>query len=146
MFTELCNHLEAEHPEFMMTISNMKKTLRRSIAPLLILPLLAAGCSSAPLSSTAAQGGSSPSPSPATTYMAADVAKHSTPDDCWMIVNGNVYNLTSYLNQHPGGPDKITPYCGKDATQPFSQKPNGQPHSQRANDVLASLQVGVLAK
>lgn len=64
-----------------------------------------------------------------------------------MIVNGNVYNLTSYLNQHPGGPDKLTPYCGQDVTQPFDHKStNGQPHSQRANDVLATLQVGVLAK
>lgn len=32
-----------------------------------------------------------------------DVAQHASPDDCWVVVNGKVYDLTTFAPNHPGG-------------------------------------------
>jgi cytochrome b involved in lipid metabolism len=48
-----------------------------------------------------------------------------------------VYNATSYMPTHPGGPGQIIPYCGQDATSVFSQI-----HSQRAWNILNNYYVG----
>ena len=72
----------------------------------------------------------------------AEVAKHSTADDCWMIVSNKVYNVTNYINMHPAGPDTIIPYCGKDATVPFDTKGGKGSHSNRAQNILDKYYVG----
>ena len=33
----------------------------------------------------------------------AELDKHAQPDNCWMIVNGQVYDLTRFAPEHPGG-------------------------------------------
>ena len=33
----------------------------------------------------------------------SQVKKHNKPEDCWVILNGKVYNVTPYLEYHPGG-------------------------------------------
>ena len=54
-------------------------------------------------------------------YTKADVAKHNTSTDCWIILNTNeVYNVTAFLSIHPAGSAPITPYCGADATTAFN--------------------------
>lgn len=82
----------------------------------------------------------SPSPS-AQVYTLADVEQHSTAADCWSIVEGNVYDLTSWISQHPGGQGPIEGMCGVDATQAFL----GQHGTQsRPNNELAGFQIGAL--
>ncbi|KAA1470388.1 hypothetical protein DENSPDRAFT_836162 [Dentipellis sp. KUC8613] len=48
-----------------------------------------------------------------------EVAKHNTRDSCWIIVHGNVYDVTDFLDEHPGGSRIILKYAGKDATQEY---------------------------
>lgn len=36
-------------------------------------------------------------------YSLSEVAKHNTPEDCWVIVHGSVYDVSSYVPRHPGG-------------------------------------------
>lgn len=36
-----------------------------------------------------------------------ELAKHNTFDDCWMAVRGKVYNVTRYLEFHPGGAEQL---------------------------------------
>ena len=56
-----------------------------------------------------------------TTYTAADVAKHATTADCWMILNASkVYNLSAYTTVHPGGQGSISNYCGKNGDPGFA--------------------------
>ena len=74
-------------------------------------------------------------------HSAADIARHSRADDCWVIVRGVVYDVTSVLASHPGGPAAILAWAGGDATAPFEDTG----HSRRAKEVLASLSVGVVA-
>lgn len=76
----------------------------------------------------------------------SEVAKHNVKDDCFMIVNDKVYNVTTYIDQHPGGPQKILPYCGKDGTEAFSTQGGRGSHSPSANDMLSTLFVGDLVK
>lgn len=33
----------------------------------------------------------------------SEVEKHGKEDDCWLVINKQVYNLTSFINEHPGG-------------------------------------------
>eukprot|EP00746_Dinoflagellata_sp_MGD_P011530 gnl/MRDRNA2_/MRDRNA2_124233_c0_seq1.p1 gnl/MRDRNA2_/MRDRNA2_124233_c0~~gnl/MRDRNA2_/MRDRNA2_124233_c0_seq1.p1 ORF type:complete len:287 (-),score=45.44 gnl/MRDRNA2_/MRDRNA2_124233_c0_seq1:50-910(-) len=52
---------------------------------------------------------------------AAEVAKHASPADCWIIMNGRVYDVTPYLKFHPGGKEQIMRGAGQDCTQLFME-------------------------
>ena len=39
----------------------------------------------------------------AKTYTLSEVAQHASKDDCWAIISGDVYDLTEFINRHPGG-------------------------------------------
>ncbi|KAK8017785.1 hypothetical protein PG993_014111 [Apiospora rasikravindrae] len=52
---------------------------------------------------------------------AAVVARHASPDDCWMVVNGRVYDLTKFAPEHPGGADIIYTWAGKDASAIYNE-------------------------
>ena len=72
-----------------------------------------------------------------------EVAAHASRESCWSIVNGNVYDLTSWIPKHPGGEGAILGICGKDGSSKF----NGQ-HGKDAKKValLAGFKIGVAAK
>ncbi|KAI1412804.1 hypothetical protein F5Y13DRAFT_162686 [Hypoxylon sp. FL1857] len=50
---------------------------------------------------------------------AAEVAKHNTTSSCWIVINGSVYDVTPYLDQHPGGAAILVKQGGRDATPEF---------------------------
>merc|ERR1719359_869046 len=50
----------------------------------------------------------------------AEVAKHTTKSDCWVVVADQVLNVTNFLSQHPGGELAILTFAGKDATEEFN--------------------------
>mmetsp|Transcript_62870 Transcript_62870/g.99811 ORF Transcript_62870/g.99811 Transcript_62870/m.99811 type:complete len:485 (+) Transcript_62870:24-1478(+) len=52
-------------------------------------------------------------------YDMKEVCKHTTEQDCWMVLYNRVYNLSSYLGLHPAGKEILLQYAGKDATQIF---------------------------
>lgn len=81
-------------------------------------------------------------PSAGTGITAVEVAQHNTASDCWSVVDGNVYDLTTYLPRHKGGPGVLTAICGKDGTSAFTGQHSGQ--AAPATD-LSSLLVGVFA-
>ncbi|KII95635.1 hypothetical protein PLICRDRAFT_34557 [Plicaturopsis crispa FD-325 SS-3] len=47
------------------------------------------------------------------------VAEHNSRESCWIIVHGNVYDVTEFLDDHPGGSKIILKYAGKDATREY---------------------------
>jgi hypothetical protein len=47
----------------------------------------------------------------------SEVAKHNVKHDCWVVIHGKVYDLTGFLNTHPGGPNTILSWAGRDATK-----------------------------
>lgn len=86
-------------------------------------------------------------------FSMSEVAQHTSKEDCWTIISGDVYDLTEYINRHPGG-DEILRACGVDATTLFNSRQTsdgqlvgtGTPHSQAASEQLANLKIGTLTK
>ena len=76
-------------------------------------------------------------------YTLGEVQAHSNASSCWTIVNGNVYNLTSFVNSHPGGRSAILSLCGKDGSSAFSNQHGGQ---KRPENELKSLYIGIYKK
>lgn len=76
---------------------------------------------------------------------AADLAVHARAEDCWIAVEGVVYDATPILPEHPGG-EALRAACGTDATLAFQTRPmgSGTPHSAWARAALARQVVGVL--
>lgn len=71
----------------------------------------------------------------------AEVKLHSVAGNCWSIINGNVYDLTSFVQNHPGGVGAISALCGKDGTASFANQ-HGQ--SSKPNNILNGLLLGSL--
>lgn len=59
-------------------------------------------------------------------YAMADVKKANTRAKCWSAINGNVYDLTSWISAHPGGAAAITFLCGTDGTNAFKAQHDQQ--------------------
>jgi len=80
-------------------------------------------------------------------YSADEVSKHNSETDCWMIISDKVYNVTSFVGNHPGGP-AILKGCGIDATTLFETRPtnNKGPHPDQAREQLEKLYIGELSK
>lgn len=73
-------------------------------------------------------------------YTEEEVAEHNTKDDLWLIIHGGVYNVSSYLNEHPGGELVLLQNGGMDATDEFED--NG--HSEDARKLMADFKIGEL--
>lgn len=56
------------------------------------------------------------------TYTVAEVSVHNTKSNCWLMINGEVIDVTAFVDKHPGG-DVILQGCGKDATSMFNAVP-----------------------
>ncbi|KAL1512352.1 hypothetical protein AB1Y20_005612 [Prymnesium parvum] len=52
-------------------------------------------------------------------FAAAEIARHNTPMDCWLVAHGKVYDVTSFLKLHPAGEFSIVRHAGKDASEDF---------------------------
>eukprot|EP01116_Phalansterium_solitarium_P020413 TRINITY_DN6006_c0_g1_i1.p1 TRINITY_DN6006_c0_g1~~TRINITY_DN6006_c0_g1_i1.p1 ORF type:complete len:250 (-),score=59.72 TRINITY_DN6006_c0_g1_i1:493-1242(-) len=50
-------------------------------------------------------------------YTAEEVAEHRSARDCWMIINGCVYDITPYIGHHPGGSRALLKFAGRDGTE-----------------------------
>ncbi|KAI9053398.1 hypothetical protein LZ554_002357 [Drepanopeziza brunnea f. sp. 'monogermtubi'] len=55
----------------------------------------------------------------AKTFDAAEVAKHNTPESCWVSLYGDVWDITEFLPNHPGGSKIILKLAGGDATEEY---------------------------
>ncbi|TVY32829.1 Cytochrome b2, mitochondrial, partial [Lachnellula occidentalis] len=53
------------------------------------------------------------------TFDAADIVSHNKPDDCWVILYGDVWDVTGFLPSHPGGSSIILKLAGRDATEEY---------------------------
>lgn len=61
-------------------------------------------------------------------FTADEVAQHSKPGDCFVTLHGHVYDVTSYIDQHPGGKQVLLSRAGTDVSQAF-EKANHPPYA-----------------
>jgi cytochrome b involved in lipid metabolism len=78
-------------------------------------------------------------------YMMSDVASHNSASDCWLVVDGSVYDVTSFISEHPGGND-ILKGCGKDATKMVQGEREHKENMTNVEAALTSLKIGTLKK
>lgn len=76
-----------------------------------------------------------------TSYTMAEVAAANTAQKCWTTIDGNVYDLTAWANQHPGGRANILKLCGIDGAKEFKAQHGTQ---RKPAQELASLLIGTL--
>ena len=76
-------------------------------------------------------------------YTLAQIAQHPNAQSCWTAVNGGVYDVTSWINQHPGGSEAILGMCGRDASADYNDQHGGE---RRPANELATFKIGTLVK
>ena len=70
-----------------------------------------------------------------------DLATHGNELDCYSAISNVVYDLTAWINEHPGGDRRILRICGIDGTSSY----NGEHRNDnQANNILEGFEVGVL--
>ena len=59
-----------------------------------------------------------------------------------MAIRGGVYDLSTYLPEHPSRPELVLPWCGKEATEAYNTKTKGRPHAPYTDELLAKYKIG----
>jgi cytochrome b involved in lipid metabolism len=65
------------------------------------------------------------------TYTMEEISKHNSKESCWTVIRGEVYDLTNWIDKHPGGADKILKICGKDGTDLFVKQHGGKEKQEK---------------
>lgn len=73
-------------------------------------------------------------------FTSLQVAQHNSKQDCWLIINGMVLDVTEFLEEHPGGEEILMESTGEDVTQKFEDIG----HSKAANNLLLKYHIGYL--
>ncbi|GMH18043.1 hypothetical protein Nepgr_019884 [Nepenthes gracilis] len=72
-------------------------------------------------------------------YNKAEISLHNKRTDCWIIIKDKVYDVTPYVEEHPGG-DAILVHAGDDSTEGFF----GPQHGTRVFDLIDDFYIGEL--
>ncbi|KAL1200273.1 Cytochrome B5 isoform C [Cardamine amara subsp. amara] len=67
-----------------------------------------------------------------------DVAKHKCKNDCWILIHGKVYDISSFMDEHPGGDNVLLAVTGKDASIDFEDVN----HSEDAKELMKKYCIG----
>ncbi|TKA59767.1 hypothetical protein B0A49_10873 [Cryomyces minteri] len=75
-----------------------------------------------------------------------DVQKHSSPEDCWIVVDGKVWDMTEFAPDHPGGAGIILRHAGRDATTSYSEihAPSVIPDNLPPNKLIGRLDASTI--
>ncbi|KAK4573957.1 hypothetical protein RGQ29_031765 [Quercus rubra] len=71
-------------------------------------------------------------------YTLAQISEHNSRKDCWLVIEGRVFDVTKFLEDHPGGDEVLLSATGKDATDDFEDVG----HSSSARAMMDEFYVG----
>lgn len=75
------------------------------------------------------------------TFTRAEVESHKTASSCYVTLGTKVFDITDFVDDHPGGGDLILEYGGKDV-EDILKDSSSHPHSEAAYEVLDDSLVG----
>ena len=67
-------------------------------------------------------------------FTLAQVSERNSAAECWVVIDGGVYDLTQWIRSHPGGSGAILNLCGKDGSASFTSQHGGQPRPSSTLD------------
>jgi hypothetical protein len=104
-------------------------------------PVPTPAVSAKPTPTPAATASPTPEVTTVSAYTMAKVKENNSATSCWSVINGKVYDLTKWINSHPGGSSAIKGLCGIDGTSSFTAQHRGQgsPASTLAGYLLGPL-------
>ncbi|XP_038154647.1 cytochrome b5 [Cyprinodon tularosa] len=73
-------------------------------------------------------------------YTLEDIRLHNMSNDSWLIIHNKIYDITSFLEEHPGGEEVLLEQAGADATESFEDVG----HSTDAREMLEQYYIGEL--
>jgi 4-hydroxysphinganine ceramide fatty acyl 2-hydroxylase len=78
------------------------------------------------------------------TFTRAEVAEHNSDKSCYVTIGSKVYDVSEFVDDHPGGRELVLQYAGKDVEE-ILKDVTSHPHSEAAYEVLDESLVGFLA-
>ncbi|XP_071513529.1 cytochrome b5 isoform X2 [Panulirus ornatus] len=75
-------------------------------------------------------------------FTLAEIAEHKKSDSCWVVIHDKVYDVTKFLDEHPGGEEVLLEQGGMDTTESFEDVG----HSTDAREMMKEYYVGELAE
>ncbi|XP_051241883.1 cytochrome b5 [Dicentrarchus labrax] len=85
-------------------------------------------------------GESEESPEGVRYYRLTEIEEQNTFKSTWIIINNNVYDVTKFLEEHPGGEEVLREQAGGNATESFEDVG----HSTDAREMAAEMMIGEL--
>lgn len=82
-----------------------------------------------------------PVPQPLKKYSWAEVEAHKSKESTWFVINHKVYDVTKFLDEHPGGEEVLLENAGRDSTESFEDVG----HSTDAREMMKDYLIGELA-
>ena len=77
------------------------------------------------------------------TYTIEEISQHNQVDDCWLLIDGIVYNVTPFIEEHPGGSEIMIQHAnGTDVMNAFEEAE----HSTKAKNGMTKYRIGMLKK
>ncbi|MFY7927361.1 MAG: cytochrome b5 domain-containing protein [Oligoflexus sp.] len=75
-------------------------------------------------------------------FTSEEVARHDSKQDCWLMIEGMVYDVTNYLPKHPKK-YSLVGECGHDVTEGWKTKGDkNKPHTRKAEAILKKQLIG----
>lgn len=74
-------------------------------------------------------------------YPLSEIKRHNNEKSAWLLIHDEVFDVTEFLEMHPGGKDVILDFIGTDATVPYEEAK----HSKDAREMLQDFKIGELA-
>ncbi|KAF4513872.1 UNVERIFIED_CONTAM: hypothetical protein B566_EDAN017208 [Ephemera danica] len=76
------------------------------------------------------------------TFSMKEVEKNNDSKKTWLVIHNSVYDVTSFLNEHPGGEEVLLEQAGKDGTESFEDVG----HSTDARELMKKYKIGELVE
>ncbi|GJQ84499.1 cytb5 [Trypoxylus dichotomus] len=71
-------------------------------------------------------------------YSYAEVKKHNNNQGAWVVIHNEVFDVSTFLNEHPGGEEVLLEQAGKDASEAFEDVG----HSTDARELMQKYKIG----